>query len=49
MTKTYSQVSYGSSGNDVKELMCERGFEDVQVYKDLAGLDRVVTGQWNRS
>ena len=36
-------------GNDVKELMCERGFEDVQVYKDLAGLDRVVTGQWNRS
>lgn len=36
-------------GNDVKELMCERGFEDVQVYKDLAGLNRVVTGQWNRS
>lgn len=32
-------------GNDVKELMCERGFEDVQVYKDLAGLDRVVIGR----
>lgn len=32
-------------GNDVKELMCERGFEDVQVYKDLAGLDRVVVGR----
>ena len=32
-------------GNVVKELMQERGFVDVMVEKDLAGLDRVVYGK----
>lgn len=32
-------------GASVSALMLSRGFQDVQVYKDLAGLDRVVAGR----
>jgi len=32
----------------VRELMETHGFADVQVLKDLAGLDRVVTGIWHK-
>lgn len=35
-----------SQGRDVLELMEAAGFEEVKVIKDLAGLDRVVTGLW---
>lgn len=31
-------------GNVVKELMCQAGFEQVEVRKDYTGLDRVVFG-----
>lgn len=31
-------------GEEVSELMKNRGYRDVEVRKDLAGLDRVVTG-----
>ena len=31
-------------GTDVKELMINKGYKDVKVIKDLAGLDRVVIG-----
>lgn len=32
-------------GEDVSCLMKEHGYTDVQIFKDLAGLDRVVTGR----
>lgn len=35
-------------GEDVAALMKEYGYEDVRVKKDLAGLDRVVSGIYHR-
>ena len=32
-------------GGDVKNLMIEKGYYDVKVIKDLAGLDRCVIGR----
>lgn len=37
------EIGY-DQGQDVAELMKENGFADVQVVKDLTGLDRVVLG-----
>lgn len=37
------EIGY-DQGSQVQELMENHGFTDVQVLKDLAGLDRVVTG-----
>lgn len=34
-------------GKDVSKLMADAGFADVTVKKDLAGLDRVVSGVYN--
>ncbi|MDF2541850.1 MAG: hypothetical protein K0S47_1568 [Herbinix sp.] len=33
-----------NQGNDVKEILQNAGFYDVQIIKDLSGLDRVVVG-----
>ncbi len=33
-------------GDDVKELMEKAGYKDIEVIKDLAGLDRVVIGRY---
>ena len=41
--KLYFEIGH-DQGCDVKELMEAAGFRDVQVKKDLAGLDRVVFG-----
>ena len=35
-------------GKDVAKLMRQHGYENVTVKKDLSGLDRVVTGVYNR-
>lgn len=35
-------------GADLTRLMNERGFSEVKVHKDLAGLDRIVTGIYSR-
>lgn len=35
-------------GKDLSCLMTERGFTEVKVHKDLAGLDRIVTGIYSR-
>lgn len=35
-------------GASVSTLMLSRGFQDVQVYKDLAGMDRVAAGSWTK-
>ena len=38
------EIGY-DQGNDVSELLRNSGFTDVQVRKDMAGLDRVVLGR----
>ena len=43
----YFEIGH-DQGEDVKTLMIERGFSDVTVKKDLAGLDRVVFGVYNQ-
>ncbi len=35
-------------GKDVSDLLEEQGYEEIQVKKDLAGLDRVVIGRYNK-
>lgn len=35
-------------GEDLTRLMNERGFSEVKVHKDLAGLDRIATGIYSR-
>lgn len=35
-------------GADLTHLMTERGFSEVKVHKDLAGLDRIVTGIYSK-
>ena len=35
-------------GEDVARIMEDAGFAEVSVKKDLAGLDRVVSGMYNR-
>lgn len=44
--KLYFEIGH-DQGDDVKMLMEQAGFADVQVKKDLAGLDRVVFGKYN--
>lgn len=43
--KLYFEIGY-DQGREVSELMKAAGFEDINVVKDLAGLDRVVYGEW---
>lgn len=45
--KLYFEIGH-DQGEDVKRLMEEAGFAEVTVKKDLAGLDRVVFGVYNR-
>ena len=40
----FFEIGY-DQGQEVQRLMCEAGFTDVAVIKDLAGNDRVVKGQ----
>jgi len=35
-----------NQGMDVSKLLKESGFQDIRIIKDLAGLDRVVTGRY---
>ena len=44
--KLYFEFGH-DQGEDVKKLMEESGFSKVSVKKDLAGLDRVVFGEYN--
>lgn len=41
------EIGY-DQGKAVKEMMEQSGFKDCRVLKDLAGLDRVVAGVWNK-
>ena len=40
------EIGYDQA-REVSELMRQAGFSDVQVRKDLAGLDRVVSGRYD--
>lgn len=44
--RLFFEIGY-NQGEAVKALMIGRGFKEVEVVKDYAGLDRVVTGLWN--
>lgn len=44
--KLYFEIGH-DQGEDVKKLMESAGFSSVSVKKDLAGLDRVVFGEYN--
>lgn len=44
--KLYFEIGH-DQGEDVKRLMEDAGFVDIIVKKDLAGLDRVVSGMYN--
>ncbi len=44
--KLFFEIGH-DQGTDVKCLLEAAGFEDVTVKKDLAGLDRVVSGRYN--
>lgn len=44
--KLYFEIGH-DQGEEVKNLMEQAGFVDVEVKKDLAGLDRVVFGTYN--
>lgn len=42
----FLEIGY-DQGEAVKELLREAGMDNINIIKDLAGLDRVVTGRWN--
>ena len=41
----YFEIGY-DQGESVSALMREKGFREIEVVKDYAGLDRVVFGTW---
>ena len=43
----YFEIGY-DQGAAVKELLDNHGFKDTRVIQDLAGLDRVVCGMYNK-
>ena len=40
------EIGY-NQGDDVKSLLEEKGYKDINIYKDLGGLDRVIIGRNN--
>lgn len=42
----FFEIGY-DQGEAVRELLTEAGMDNINIIKDLAGLDRVVTGRWN--
>ena len=43
--RLYFEIGYNQAG-EVSDLMGQAGYEDINVVKDFAGLDRVVYGTW---
>ena len=41
------EIGY-DQGKDVSELLKNEGYEEIEIKKDLAGLDRVVMGRYNK-
>ena len=44
--RLFFEIGY-DQGEAVKDMMIHKGFCEVEIIKDYAGLDRVVTGCWN--
>ena len=44
--RLFFEIGY-DQGEAVKDMMIHKGFCEVEIIKDYAGLDRVVTGWWN--
>lgn len=44
--RLFFEIGY-DQGETVKDMMIHKGFCEVEIIKDYAGLDRVVTGCWN--
>ena len=44
--RLFFEIGY-DQGEAVKNMMIHKGFCEVEIIKDYAGLDRVVTGCWN--
>ncbi|MEI3210455.1 MAG: hypothetical protein V8S14_06025 [Lachnospiraceae bacterium] len=42
------EIGYDQARGSASELMKQAGFNDIIVKKDLAGLDRVVSGRYNK-
>ena len=42
-----NEIGY-DQGKDVSELLKNEGYEEIEIKKDLAGLDRVVMGRYNK-
>ena len=38
------EIGY-DQGEDLRKMMAEAGYEDVEIIRDLAGLDRVAAGR----
>jgi len=43
--KLYFEINQGF-GNEIVELLSEKGFQDIQLKKDLSGHDRMVSALW---
>ena len=46
--RLYFEIGY-DQGEDVMHLMETKGFEEITLKKDLTGLDRIVSGVYNKS
>jgi release factor glutamine methyltransferase len=44
-SKIFFEIGYGQK-DEVKGILIENGFKNIQVVKDLAGIDRVVIGEY---
>lgn len=44
--RLFFEIGY-DQGEAVKDMMIHKGFCEVEIIKDYAGLDRVITGCWN--
>ena len=44
--RLFFEIGY-DQGETVKDMMIHKGLREVEIIKDYAGLDRVVTGCWN--
>jgi len=44
--RVYLEIGFDQA-DDVKKLLLSSGFDNIEITKDLAGLDRVVSASWN--
>nr|MCR4610513.1 peptide chain release factor N(5)-glutamine methyltransferase [Lachnospiraceae bacterium] len=42
----YMEIGY-NQGEDITDIMKKNGYKDIRIYKDLAGLNRVICGSFS--